>query len=90
MDFLSCKSVWYLDMLFLFIDTCRNPISKYTCLYIQAKEKCSEIIAMARAEWMDVSERPDALCPVLDALKSVNPKKAVTGIAIKAFMYIYI
>ena len=43
---------------------------------------------MARAEWMDVSERPDALCPVLDALKSVNPKKAVTGIAIKAFMYI--
>ena len=41
---------------------------------------------MARAEWMDVRERSDALCPVLDALKSVNPKKAAPGILIKAFI----
>lgn len=42
-----------------------------------AKEKCCEILAFADAEWKDASDRGYDLCPVLNALKSINPRKAV-------------
>ena len=42
-----------------------------------AKEKCCEILAFADAEWKDAAGRGYDLCPVLNALKSISPKKAV-------------
>lgn len=47
-----------------------------------AKEKCTEILAMADAEWRDARDRGSLtdLCPILTALKNIDPRKSVSGI----------